>query len=569
MKIRNFALLLAFLFPLMSSMPVWAQDAAEAEATENEGQSDLDQAVEIKISAENFNDLGKVIVLCESAMLRGLDEDNTEFAKQLLASTRLDRASKICQAIFDVSPPNRNWVELREIAVVDLRGALKHNADVAEAHFLLGRLYSLPGGNAQQANARLTKAIELAGENLVMKARAFAVRGEIGNDIDRRMTDLTTAIELVPVIVDPYRARALLHAAKGDIDKAIEDFDKAIELEPDHARTYQARGVFLLSQEKFDAAKASLDKALELDDTIVTAYANRARVQSLLGDHDAAIADITRAIESAPETLGYLLLRAQLQHRAEKTDKALEDIKLVLAQDANNASAIQLRAGLLAATGKFEEALADLNWLLERAPKNPLLLIEVAYLNSAMKNHDKAMELYNKAVELDGENWAVYRGRGDVFLALNEPQKAIDDYEKALDLNADSSGVLNNLAWLLSTAPEAEFRDGPRAIELANKACELTEFKKAHIISTLAAGYAETGDFATAIDWIKKALPIARDENIEHLSNELESYEAEQPWRERQGADGPERVLPGEESEGEKEEEQEPAEDEAEPGDEG
>ena len=55
--------------------------------------------------------------------------------------------------------------------------------------------------------------------------------------------------------------------------------------------------------------------------------------------------------------------------------------------------------------------------------------------------------------------------------------------------------MLNNLAWLLATSPEEGIRDGKRAIELAEKACEETEWQDAHIISTLAAGYAETGNF--------------------------------------------------------------------------
>ena len=69
----------------------------------------------------------------------------------------------------------------------------------------------------------------------------------------------------------------------------------------------------------------------------------------------------------------------------------------------------------------------------------------------------------------------------------------------------EESGLLNNLAWVLATSPNDKVRDGKRSIELATKACELTEYKEAHILSTLASGYAEEGDFETAKKWSAKA----------------------------------------------------------------
>ena len=92
--------------------------------------------------------------------------------------------------------------------------------------------------------------------------------------------------------------------------------------------------------------------------------------------------------------------------------------------------------------------------------------------------------------------------------------------------------MLNNLAWVLATSPEDKLRNGKRAIELAKQACEVTEYKQAHILSTLAAGYAETGDFETAITWSKKAVESGGDELKGQLTKELESYEDKKPWRE-------------------------------------
>jgi hypothetical protein len=92
--------------------------------------------------------------------------------------------------------------------------------------------------------------------------------------------------------------------------------------------------------------------------------------------------------------------------------------------------------------------------------------------------------------------------------------------------------LLNNLAWVLATSPNDNLRDGKRAIELAKQGCDLTEYKQAHIVSTLAAAYAETGDFESAIKWSKKAVETGSEAIKPQLAKELESYEAKKPWRE-------------------------------------
>ena len=118
------------------------------------------------------------------------------------------------------------------------------------------------------------------------------------------------------------------------------------------------------------------------------------------------------------------------------------------------------------------------------------------------------------------ENWLFLRGRGDALLSMGRRGEAIADFEKAAAQQPKDKDVLNNLAWLLATAPEDKLRDGKRAVTLATQACELTDYKEDYILSTLAAAYAETGDFDNAASGPARPSNSARTRNTPRCAEE-------------------------------------------------
>jgi tetratricopeptide (TPR) repeat protein len=91
-------------------------------------------------------------------------------------------------------------------------------------------------------------------------------------------------------------------------------------------------------------------------------------------------------------------------------------------------------------------------------------------------------------------------GRGFYWYERGKYSQAVAEYEQAVRSNTANSSALNGLAWLLATCPEAKLRDGPRAVDLAKKACELTLRKETRCVDTLAAACAEAGDFPAAVE---------------------------------------------------------------------
>jgi tetratricopeptide (TPR) repeat protein len=114
--------------------------------------------------------------------------------------------------------------------------------------------------------------------------------------------------------------------------------------------------------------------------------------------------------------------------------------------------------------------------------------------------------------------------------------EAIGHYEKALEISPQSVSALNNLAWLLATGSNASLRNGFRAIQFAQQADQLSGGKNALVLRTLAAAYAEAGQFGKAIESAQAAIQLGRsqgdDSLVTQLQQEIALYELELPYRE-------------------------------------
>jgi tetratricopeptide (TPR) repeat protein len=123
--------------------------------------------------------------------------------------------------------------------------------------------------------------------------------------------------------------------------------------------------------------------------------------------------------------------------------------------------------------------------------------------------------------------------RGDQFRYSKEYAKAISEYEEAIQLNPKEAVAYDRCAWTLSTCPEAKFRDGKKAVKLAKQSCELSDWKEPCSLDTLAAAYAEVGDFDAAIKSEKKAIELFKNEDIQRARGEvLKLYQKHKPYRE-------------------------------------
>jgi len=153
---------------------------------------------------------------------------------------------------------------------------------------------------------------------------------------------------------------------------------------------------------------------------------------------------------------------------------------------------------------------------------------------------DDAILHYRLALELRPDYADAHNNLANAFRQQGRIEEAIREYEAALKSNPGSVPAQNNLAWLLATAADPKLRNGRKAVELAEQAVLATNGHDPLLLHTLAAAYAENGEFTKALAAANDALEIADANGITSLAESLRSkialYQSGSPYHEAPSA---------------------------------
>lgn len=514
---------------------------------ESAGRAELDEAILLKMNASTLADLEKVVRLCESAEKKGLEKEDAALAKEILAATVIQRGLVTAKIVQESNVSPALWPQLKEHrdrAIADLERGLKVWPDQVEALFALAQMNLLPEGNRKRAIELAEKTVQLAAEQPTIRAKAMGLIADAEPDAAKRLAQLEKAVALAPDEPGLLFGRGMARAQQKDLKGALADFDKVLELAPKSAGALEAKAVLLAQLKRYDASIAAFDQLRELAPKSPMPMLQEARIYVLQNNLEAALHSLTLALETDPKCVDARLLRAEIWQQRGDKDLARSDVKAALEVQPDNPGAIRLDAALLGGEQKFGDAVKRLEPLAAKDPNDLATLLELAMFLAADHKTDRAIEAYTKAIALQPKNVLCYRNRGDLWLNEGKHAEALADYEKALAIDHKDAPLLNNLAWLLATSPDDKIRNGERAVQLAVDACRLTNYNAAHILSTLAAAHAETGDFKVAIHWAEKAVAAADAEHRASIEKELQSYRDKKPLRERQTPDAPDQAKP-------------------------
>ena len=91
--------------------------------------------------------------------------------------------------------------------------------------------------------------------------------------------------------------------------------------------------------------------------------------------------------------------------------------------------------------------------------------------------------------------------------------------------------IANNLAWILATTDDPQYRNGKEAVQLAEKVSKASEYQDAGYLDTLAAAYAQAGRFAEAVHWQTRAIELVAAPLKPDYQSRLEVYQRRKPYR--------------------------------------
>jgi tetratricopeptide (TPR) repeat protein len=267
--------------------------------------------------------------------------------------------------------------------------------------------------------------------------------------------------------------------------------------------------------------------------TRANGYYERGRVWRLKGELDIAIKDFGEALRlelRQDASANIYTARGSAWNLKKAYDKAMSDYNEAIRLNPKLREAYNRRGNLWLTKKEYDKAITDYNEAIRLDPKHL-----VAYYNrgaawSAKKDYDKAIADYNEAIRLDPKFVDAYYNRGNAWSAKKDYDKAIADYNEAIRVDPKFGSAYNARAWIWATCPDAKYRDGKKAIESAKQALAL-DAKSANAMDTLAAAYAEAGDFVEAVRWQEKALEDPSFKNNVNYRRRLELYRDKKPYR--------------------------------------
>jgi tetratricopeptide (TPR) repeat protein len=260
------------------------------------------------------------------------------------------------------------------------------------------------------------------------------------------------------------------------------------------------RGIAFRLKRDYANALKDFNEVIRRDPRSASPYSERASTFYQLQQFDKAVADLTEAIHLAPDVAVFYSDRGCSLRGLESYAKSEADFDEAIRLDPKMALAYSNRG---------------VNWMIQ-------------------KEYDKAMADFDKAIAIDPKMVYAYDGRGYVWSKRGHYAQALRDWNESTRIAPDEPGGYHNKARLYASCMSLGHRDGKMALANAKKACELDHYEEWRYVATLAAAYAELGQFDKAVEWQKKAIAMNKQpEEIdlaEHAAR-LKLYEAGMPFR--------------------------------------
>jgi tetratricopeptide (TPR) repeat protein len=402
----------------------------------------------------------------------------------------------------------------------------------------------------------------------VGRASAASKRSAAASEVH---ADLDKALALDEDFAPAHRMRGVQFVNQKEFDRALEAFDDAIRADREFAEAYADRGAAFFDgfaalnraspqTATKDAMRAlkDLERATQLCPRLASPYARWSSILMLAGEREKALAKAQEAIKHDPAEWRAHLTLGQYWETKGDDERAMAAYTEAIRAHGKCGEARLRRGKIYSQTGDYQKAVVDLNQAVQIMPRNveALEAREFVYyrLGSIEKSRADRVAVarlrqdYSKTTTTAGSSTDFKVGAAIEKLGSPAPTEtppgseattSMETFDKiSYQPSAQDSGRaaierLNLSARRQATSTDERYRNGARAVELATEACEKTEWKRPDMLDTLAAAYAETGDFEAAVQWQSKAIELATDARLKADAQErLALYRDHKPCRE-------------------------------------
>jgi tetratricopeptide (TPR) repeat protein len=435
---------------------------------------------------------------------------------------------------------HRGWVQRWQVVALD--GAIDYfSREIArspnndEAFWMRAQVWAYRSAD-ERAIADLDRAIEIKPD----RAEYYARRGLLHlrcRALDRAMADGNKAIALDPTAPGPRILRAAVAMARGDADLARKDLDEAIRLDPLRPPAGRSQpnspdpaggggnggdGLLALATQDGEGSGPSASrKETEPEPKTAAEYLDRGQTYFSRKEYRQAIDSFTAAIKLEPKAASSYALRAQVWGARRDRDREVADLNTALRLDPSNTNYFIARAQSWSSQGWHEPAMADYNEAIRLKPNDASLYVA---RGNEWRRHlklDQALDDYNRAIQVDPQYVHAYICRAMITKQRRDFPHAVAELIQISQMAPDNAEVHRLLARILATCDNEAVRDGRRAVAEATRSCELTNWSDPDSLDTLAASYAESGDYESAVDWQLKAIELFRKEAITPLQRAM------------------------------------------------
>jgi tetratricopeptide (TPR) repeat protein len=344
------------------------------------------------------------------------------------------------------------------------------------------------------------------------------------------------AIEVTDNNYVAYNCLGRIFDDMGEKNKALVLFSEAVRIEPRFAPTQFNLATTLLKFGRTDEALEHFNAAAELTPhdpdvqyDIGTYFLLQDQTEKAAGHFIAAIKD-KPVFPEAHNSLGLAL------QKQSKFDEAIAQFSEAVRLKPDFAEAQLNLATTLAKQGKTAEAISHFSENARLRPDDPDAHFNLGL--ALLDNHqpaEAAVQFFDELRLTPNETKAHYR-LAQALSRQHKSSEAIVHYRESIRLTPDFPDALNELAWIRATDPDPGNRSGTEAVQLAKRACELTQNQQPAFLTTLAAACAETGQFEEAIVDIQKSNERATATNQKEITakNEilLKLFQTGQPFYE-------------------------------------